>query len=58
MKLKYPWHTVKVGGSFFAPGRTSTNMQNDARVWHRPKRFTCRKISVKGVVGVKVTRIA
>lgn len=55
---KYPWHAVAVGASFFAPGRTSNSIQGDARKYHAPKKFTCRKIVLKGVIGVKVTRVA
>jgi hypothetical protein len=55
--FKHNWF-VDVGGSFFAPGRTSRSIQNDARLFHRPRKYKCRKIVFKGVVGVKVTRIA
>jgi hypothetical protein len=54
---KYPWD-MPVGSSFFAPGRTSTSIQGNARKSHQPKKYKCRKISFKGQIGVKVTRIA
>ena len=54
---KYPWRTIEIGESFFAPGRTSRSIGYDARRYYAPRRFTCRKIMIKGVVGVKVTRI-
>jgi hypothetical protein len=53
---KYPWRTIAVGESFFAPGQTSTVLQNTARRYHHPRRYTCRKISLKGIIGTKVTR--
>lgn len=55
---KYPWRTVEVGESFFVPGRTSTSIQHDAYRYYRPRRFRCKQIMVKGVKGIKVTRIA
>lgn len=55
--FKYPWLTVEVGESFFVPGRTSTSLQHDA-VDHRPRRYRCKKIMTKGVIGIKVTRVS
>lgn len=55
---KYPWLTVEVGESFFAPNRTSNSLQHDAYRYHRPRRFTCKQVMTKGVIGIKVTRIA
>ena len=55
---KYPWRTIRIGESFFAPGRTSSSLQGDARKYHRHLRFTCRKVIIRGVTGIKVTRIA
>lgn len=55
---KYPWRTMAIGESFFAPGRTSTFIQQDARKHHRPKRFKCRLVMRQGVVGSRVTRVA
>lgn len=55
---KYPWRTVEVGESFFAPGRSSTSLQHDAHRYHRPRRYRCKKIMTKGVIGIKVTRIS
>ena len=54
----YPWKTIAVGQSFFAPGRTSTSIMNDARRYHRPARFKSKKVMVNGLIGIKVTRIA
>jgi hypothetical protein len=53
---KYPWRTIEVGESFFAPGQTSTVLQNTARRFHALKRFKCRKVIIKGIIGTKVTR--
>lgn len=55
---KYPWRSVEVGESFFAPGVTSTQLQNTARRFHRPRRFTCKQVMIKGVIGIKVTRVS
>jgi hypothetical protein len=55
--FKYPWLTVDVGESFFVPGRTSTSLQHDAYRYHRPRRYRCKQIMTKGVIGIKVTRI-
>tara|TARA_R110000868_G_scaffold179574_1_gene419687 strand:+ start:8440 stop:8634 length:195 start_codon:yes stop_codon:yes gene_type:complete len=55
--FKYPWLTVEIGESFFVPGRTSNSLQNDA-VDHRPRRYRCKKIMTKGVIGIKVTRVS
>jgi hypothetical protein len=54
---KYPWD-ISVGAAFFAPGRTSTSIQSDVRKYHAPRKYKCRKVAIKGVVGVKVMRIA
>lgn len=53
---KYPWRTIEIGESFFAPGRSSKSLQHDAARYYRPRRYTCRKISLKGIIGIKVTR--
>lgn len=53
---KYPWRIIEVGQTFFVPGRTSTSLQHDAARYHHPRRFKCRKISLKGIIGTKVTR--
>lgn len=55
---KYPWREISVGESFFAPGRTPTSIGGDIRKYHRPMRFKTRTVVRKGVVGVRVTRIA
>ena len=54
---KYPWEMM-IGASFFAPGRTSTSIQSDVRKHHSGRKYKCRKVAIKGVVGVKVMRIA
>lgn len=55
--FKYPWLTVEVGEFFFVTGRSSTSLQHDA-VKHRPRRYRCKKIMTKGVIGIKVTRVS
>jgi len=54
---KYPWRTIAIGESFFAPAITSNQLQNTARKYHQPKRFKCRKVMIKGVTGTRVERI-
>lgn len=57
---KYPWRSIEIGESFFAPGRSSKSLQHDAARYYRPRRYTCRytcrKISLRGIIGTKVTR--
>ena len=53
----YPWRQIKIGDSFFAAGRTPRTMSK-VSPHYRPMKFKCRSVSVKGVVGVKVMRIA
>lgn len=55
---KYPWRTMAVGESFFAPGRTSTSIHGDARKYFRPIRIRTRLVMVNGIVGVRVWRVA
>lgn len=55
---KYPWRTMAVGESFFAPGRDSTSIHCDARKYHRPLRFKTKTRVVNGVRGVRVWRVA
>lgn len=54
---KYPWRTIAIGESFFAPNRTSTSLQHDANRYHRPRRFKCRKVIKGGIVGIRVLRV-
>jgi hypothetical protein len=53
---KHTWD-MPIGSSFFAPNRSSSSIQNDARKHHKPRKYRCTKVVVKGVIGVKVTRI-
>lgn len=55
---KYPWRTMAVGESFFAPGRTSTSIHGDRRKYHSDIRIRARAVVVRGVRGVRVWRIA
>lgn len=54
---KYPLRTMAVGETFFAPGRTPSHICWCARVL-RPRKFASRTVVIKGVVGVRVRRIA
>lgn len=55
--FKYPWLTIEVGESFFVPWSDFHSLQHDA-VDHRPRRYHCKKIMIKGVIGIKVTRVS
>lgn len=55
---KYPWRTMAVGESFFAPNRTTTSIHGDVRKHHRPMRVRARSVIVNNVRGVRVWRIA
>jgi hypothetical protein len=55
---KYPWRTIAVGESFFAPNRTPTSIQGDVRKHHRPLRFKTRSVIANGIRGVRVWRVA
>lgn len=55
---KYPWRTMAVGESFFAPGRTATSLHGDARKYHRTIRIRARTVMVNGTRGVRVWRVA
>lgn len=55
---KYPWRSIQVGESFLALGANQIDLLNTARIYHRPRRFTTRKIIVKGAIGVRVWRVA
>lgn len=55
---KYPWRSMAVGESFFAPGRTSTSVHGDARKYHSMIRIRARAVIVNGIRGVRVWRIA
>lgn len=52
----WPFRTMKVGDSFFAPGKTSHSMQNSGR-WYRPMRFRCKAVVSEGVQGTRVWRV-
>lgn len=55
---KYPWRTMAVGESFFAPGRTATSICGDVRKYYRPMRVRTRAVIIKGIRGVRVWRVA
>jgi len=54
---KYPFDTMEIGQSFFAPGTRCATVVNAA--WHqRPRRFRCRAVVENGVKGTRCWRIA
>lgn len=59
---KYPFASMNVGDSFFAPGKNSGCMSANARMWglrnNRTIKVTCRTVTENGVKGVRVWRIA
>lgn len=55
-RRKYPFADMGVGDSFFAPDRTSTNLNSAARR-HRDKTFTARSVTEAGVKGARVWRV-
>lgn len=55
---KYPWRTMQVGESFLTHGRSGHSLLNDARRYYRPRRFRIKQVVCKGVLGVRVWRIA
>lgn len=55
---KYPWRTMAVGENFLALGAKQNDLCNTARIYHRPKRFTTRKVFVNGAFAIRVRRTA
>jgi hypothetical protein len=55
---KYPqMRQIAVGESFFLPG-IHVNEICKRTCFFKPLRFSCRTVSIRGVVGVRVRRIA
>jgi len=54
--VKYPFRTMAVGESFFAPDMSTTGLITAAR-HYRPSRFTCRKVVENGVKGARCWRV-
>lgn len=59
---KYPWDDLKIGDSFFVGGISQSNvrvpgMMAAARIGNGCK-FTARKVTEKGIVGVRVWRVS
>ncbi len=53
----YPWRTMEVGDSFFAPGKTTEAMRKTGNRY-RPMKFKRRTVFLCGIRGVRVWRIA
>ena len=52
----FPWRQIKIGESFFVPGRNSQTLKGC--VAHmKDRKFSFRQISLRGRVGCKVTRV-
>lgn len=54
---KYPFDTMEIGQSFFAPGIKVRKVGNAAR-HYRPKRFRCRTVVENGIRGTRCWRVA
>jgi hypothetical protein len=54
---KYPFDTMEIGQSFFAPGMKVKKVGNAAR-HYKPKRFRCRSVIENGIRGTRCWRIA
>lgn len=58
----YPWAEMKVGDSFFVPGKTQQNLSATACGWahrHNPNaKFKTAKRTEGGVTGARVWRTA
>lgn len=59
-RMKYPWDRIAVGQSFFAPGRTATELASARRNAERRlgRKFMCRGEERDGVPGTRVTRLS
>lgn len=52
----FPWRQIKIGESFFVPGRNSQTLKGC--VAHmKDRKFSFKQISLRGQVGCKVTRV-
>lgn len=54
--VKYPLADMKVGDSFFIPGKNSQQISGSFAI-NRPKKFSVRQREENGVKGVRVWRI-
>lgn len=55
---KYPFADMKVGSSFFYPGKTSDQLSNAASHWRKKFgwSFLCMNITEGGVAGARIWR--
>lgn len=58
-QMRYPWKQLKVGHSFFVPGKTPQDIGACRQYATRTLgyKFVSRKLTERGVVGVRVWRI-
>jgi len=64
-RCKYGWEKMEIGDSQFFPGATTGDKKGNARAYaaakayaaRRNKRFLGRRVTVKGVTGVRIWRI-
>jgi hypothetical protein len=54
----YPWKTMGVGDSFFAPGRDSLPTSNWGLALGNGAKFTTRSVTEHGVSGSRCWRVA
>jgi hypothetical protein len=52
----FPWRAIKIGESFFVPGRNSQTLKGCVRHM-QDRKFSFKQISLRGQVGCKVTRV-
>lgn len=56
---KYPFRDMRVGDSFFAPGKTRQQLKTSIRyATCECRQFTTRRVTENGVTGLRVWRIA
>lgn len=54
--LKYPWQTLAIGDTFFAAGAHKNSLHGCAS--KRGIKITTKPVTIEGVVGIRVTRVA
>jgi hypothetical protein len=55
---KYPWASMEIGDSFFAPGKVGARVATAGKRGGGQSKFTIRTVTENGVRGVRVWRIA
>ena len=57
---KWPWRDMKIGDSFFMPGKTIIKASREAWAAHHRinMKFACRTVTENGVKGVRIWRVS